>query len=120
VQDEDTGASTYEIPPVDPLPADMSPPSNGEKPQAAIPLDRSFRVSLVAKPAGGAIMLSARVSGARDYDLEWTATGGTLTVEGGTARFAPDDSRHPMVMVRASSGHDRLDVARFFPETRNV
>ena len=111
--------SKFEIPPVDPLPMDQWGQAKPGTPQAALPLDRVFRVSLGIVGQGESLRLVARVKGAENALLEWQARGGTIEPEGREARFKADGTGQPMVVVTARSGTGLLDVARFFPETGN-
>ena len=102
---------------VDPPPPDVTQADLPSDPPAMTgPLNRTFRVRLDARVWDGAVELSARVTGAADADVTWTTAGGTLEPLGPRrARFIPDGSASPFVLVRARSGASLLDVARYLP-----
>lgn len=115
--DEDVHVMPWdELPPVDPLPGDIWGPENPGKPQSSLPLDRGWRVALEVEDDGDGLLLTARLMGEGQASLRWMASGGTLNADAHEARFTPDGTGQPMVMVTARWGSDRMDVARCFPE----
>lgn len=120
---EDTEEQPKDVmPPVDPLPPDVGMDTTAE-PDApalanALPLDRSFRVTLrpiVAHATRGEPMeLRADLSQRDGARLEWRTAGGklTLTPDGLGATFVPDGSSPAYVVLTARRG-DRMDAARW-------
>lgn len=100
---------------VDPPPPDVT---FGDLPRAerSGPLDRSFRVRMEARRLGDSLDLCARVTGEGEATVTWVASGGVLEMTGPVhARFTPDGSTSPFILVRARAGTSHLDVARHIP-----
>ncbi|HOU54291.1 MAG TPA: cobalamin-dependent protein [Myxococcota bacterium] len=117
VEDAEDPGTPSELPPVDP-----PPPEPESAPRRSVqPLDRSFRVTLVAtEGAAGALELEARAVGAEGVAWRWTALGGALDVQGDRARFTADGSHPPVVVVVARGPGHRLDVARWIVASRRT
>jgi radical SAM superfamily enzyme YgiQ (UPF0313 family) len=114
----DEGSDTQDALP-DLLPMDPAPPpqdAGASRPHAsALPLDRAFRVTLESRAEGDFMVFEARTPGYAAPRLRWHAMGGDLSASGREARFRPDGSAEPLVLVTAEAADSLLDAARWVP-----
>ena len=83
-------------------------------------MDRAFRVTLESRTEGDSVVFEARTPGYAASRLRWHAMGGDLSASGREARFRPDGSAEPMVLVTAEAGDSLLDAARWVPSQRGA